>query len=157
MSEYANLLRSPLWQKKRLEILGIRGFKCEECGNTERELHVHPRWYEKGLKPWEYHDEVYAVLCTDCHKKRHSVEQKLRIELGRQETRSLETLDMLLRFLGDPTAISCAFTSFVIRDAAEREGFGTLTSAQRDVLGSEWMAAITEHIEASKEMQEATR
>lgn len=111
MSEYANLLRSPLWQKKRLEILGIRGFKCEECGNTERELHVHHRWYEKGLKPWEYADHVYYVLCDKCHKERHEVDDKLRVLLGSWDTRTLKDIKELI---GIPTPATRSTTLFFL-------------------------------------------
>ena len=29
---YSDKLKSPKWQKKRLEVLNLRGFKCEKCG-----------------------------------------------------------------------------------------------------------------------------
>ena len=35
MTNYSKLLQSPKWQKKRLEIMNLRGFKCEECGEEE--------------------------------------------------------------------------------------------------------------------------
>lgn len=112
MSEYANLLRSPLWQQKRLQILNARGFQCEECQNKEQELHINHRHYEKGKKPWEYADEVYLVLCSDCHTERHTVEQDIRVELGQMDLNAL----LQLRNLFD---IQCLRTS---RTEASREG-----------------------------------
>lgn len=76
MSDYSDKLKSPKWQKKRLEILNLRGFKCELCKNEEQELHVHHRFYIKGRKPWEYDNDVFQVLCSDCHEKEHSKNNK---------------------------------------------------------------------------------
>lgn len=64
---YAEKLRRPEWQKKRLEILNRDGFACTSCGDTESELHVHHGYYEKGVEPWEYPDESLRTLCGDCH------------------------------------------------------------------------------------------
>ena len=100
MSEYANLLRSPLWQQKRLDILNSKGFKCEECSHTEKELHVHHRHYEKGCKPWEYDDAVYVVLCSECHANRHDAEAELRKLVGLLNTRTLLDLRDFVRFVG---------------------------------------------------------
>ncbi len=68
---YADKLRSPKWQKKRLEVFDLRGFKCEECGDEENQLAVHHRFYIKGREPWEYDNDVYQVLCHNCHKNKH--------------------------------------------------------------------------------------
>lgn len=68
---YAEKLKSPKWQKKRLEILNLRGFKCELCNNEEKELHVHHRFYLKGRQPWQYDNDIFQVLCSDCHEKQH--------------------------------------------------------------------------------------
>jgi hypothetical protein len=69
---YLMKLKSPKWQKKRLEILNLRNFKCEICGNEERELHVHHRFYLKGRQPWQYDNDVFQVLCSNCHENHHS-------------------------------------------------------------------------------------
>lgn len=68
---YSEQIQSPKWQKKRLEILNLRGFKCEECGNEEQQLHVHHRAYIKNRKAWEYDNDIYQVLCSNCHEKVH--------------------------------------------------------------------------------------
>ena len=65
---YSELLRSPLWQKKRLKILERDGFTCQHCGSRERELQVHHRVYHKGAKPWEYDDSELITLCNQCHE-----------------------------------------------------------------------------------------
>lgn len=64
---YSELLKHPQWQRKRLEILEREDFTCEDFGATEKTLHVHHAYYEKGLKPWEYPSESLHVLCVDCH------------------------------------------------------------------------------------------
>ena len=68
---YSELLKDPRWQKKRLEILSLRGFKCENCANEENQLHVHHRFYLKGRKSWEYDNDVLQVLCETCHENEH--------------------------------------------------------------------------------------
>lgn len=77
MSEYIQLLKSPKWQRKRLEILKRFNFKCFGCEKEDEELHVHHCWYEKGKKPWEYPDYCYLVLCSDCHKRWHRAKSEI--------------------------------------------------------------------------------
>lgn len=64
---YAEKLKDPRWQKKRLEVLNRHNFTCEYCGATELTLHVHHRYYISGRMPWEYPDFCYQVLCFQCH------------------------------------------------------------------------------------------
>lgn len=70
MSEYSELLKSPLWKAKRKEILERDGYKCCQCGNTKY-LQVHHKYYKYGLKPWEYDNACYITLCKTCHYKIH--------------------------------------------------------------------------------------
>ena len=65
---YSELLRSPLWQKKRLKIMERDDFTCQHCGCKERELQVHHRIYHRGAKPWEYDDSELITLCNQCHE-----------------------------------------------------------------------------------------
>lgn len=71
MTTYYEKLKSPQWQKKRLEILNERGFKCESCLDEFNQLHVHHKIYKKGLNPWSYPNHNYSVLCDECHKDAH--------------------------------------------------------------------------------------
>lgn len=68
---YEDKLRHPKWQKKRLEIMSLRGWACEECGATEQELHVHHLVYSHGRNPWEYDTHELACLCATCHGLKH--------------------------------------------------------------------------------------
>ena len=65
---YAEMLRNPLWQKKRLEILERDNYMCQYCGNTTKELHVHHKTYKMGAAPWEYDNDNLITLCHDCHE-----------------------------------------------------------------------------------------
>lgn len=64
---YSELLRNPLWQKKRLEILERESFTCQLCSDKETELHIHHKKYIRGKLPWEYENDNFQVLCKHCH------------------------------------------------------------------------------------------
>lgn len=68
---YWQLLQDPRWQKKRLEIFARDEFTCQDCGATDKPLHVH-HWYYFAFgadrKPWEYPDMALVTLCNVCHK-----------------------------------------------------------------------------------------
>ena len=63
---YPEKLKSPKWQKKRLEVLNRDNFTCQHCGDTETELHVHHLKYSR--EPHEAPLEDLATLCKICHK-----------------------------------------------------------------------------------------
>jgi hypothetical protein len=75
---YAEQLRDPRWQKRRLEMLATAGWKCSLCGDAETTLHVHHKHYMKGRLAWEYDDEYLAVLCEPCHEREHAIEEVLK-------------------------------------------------------------------------------
>lgn len=62
---YSEKLKSPKWQKKRLEVLSRDNFTCCKCGDTETELHVHHLKYTK--EPYDAPNEDLETLCKDCH------------------------------------------------------------------------------------------
>lgn len=67
MPSYAQLLRHPKWQKKRLEIMQRDNFSCRFCFDTESTLNVHHDNYWPGHLPWEYPDNIFYTLCEACH------------------------------------------------------------------------------------------
>lgn len=69
---YSDKLKSPKWQKKRLEILQLFNFCCLHCGDKENELHVHHKYYLKGNDVWDYPVDCFTVLCKDCHESEES-------------------------------------------------------------------------------------
>jgi hypothetical protein len=81
MSEYTKLLKSPKWQKKRLEIMQRDDFKCVWCGSEDTQLHVHHLYYEKYRKPWEYEDEAYVTICDLCHENEHATLYRSGVDL----------------------------------------------------------------------------
>ena len=82
MSTYAKLLQHPKWQKKRLEVLESAGWKCEDCGEKEKPLHVHHKTYLRGAKPWEYKNTMLICLCEDCHFEHEKQKDVLSSLLG---------------------------------------------------------------------------
>jgi len=65
--EYLEYLKSPYWQKRRLEIFDRDGFMCRFCGDHTKQLHVHHLIYLPNKMPWEYKDEYLITLCSACH------------------------------------------------------------------------------------------
>ena len=68
---YAEKLKDPRWQKKRLEILNRDEFTCRKCKSKENTLHIHHLFYydrECEIEPWDYDNTVLITLCCDCHE-----------------------------------------------------------------------------------------
>lgn len=63
---YAEKLKSPKWQKRRLEILKRDKFKCKKCADEETTLHVHHLSYHG--EPWEAPSNELDTLCQVCHQ-----------------------------------------------------------------------------------------
>ena len=78
MSNYAELLRDPRWQRKRLEVLDRAQFRCEECMDDKATLHVHHKIYRKGAKPWEYENYEFLALCESCHAEYSELQNRLK-------------------------------------------------------------------------------
>lgn len=82
---YADQLKHPSWQRRRLERLDISNFTCEVCKSREKTLHVHHIQYFRGRMAWEYEDRELEVLCEDCHATAHDDEDVLKgliVEIG---------------------------------------------------------------------------
>jgi len=62
---YLEKLKSPKWQKKRLEVLSRDNFTCCTCGDNQTELHVHHLKYTK--EPYDSPLEDLQTLCKHCH------------------------------------------------------------------------------------------
>lgn len=74
---YSELLKSPEWQKKRLEIFSRDNWTCQCCKSKSKQLQAHHIYYERGLKAWEYDNEVIVTLCDDCHNNIHGQINKI--------------------------------------------------------------------------------
>lgn len=62
---YAEKLKDPRWQRKRLDILNRDDFTCRCCSDKTEELHVHHIKYNSN--PWEADDEDLITVCKKCH------------------------------------------------------------------------------------------
>ncbi len=67
-SDYAEKLKDPRWQQKRLAILERDGHRCRWCGASDRPLHVHHLQYVPGQDPWDADDDMLRTLCDKCHE-----------------------------------------------------------------------------------------
>lgn len=74
---YAEKLRLPAWQRKRLEIMQRDGFRCQSCKSDRITLNVHHKVYIKGREPWDYPNDNFQTLCVVCHEKHHLPERDL--------------------------------------------------------------------------------
>lgn len=85
MSVYAEKLRDPRWQKKRLLILERDGWKCACCGEDQEMLVVHHLVYHALKEPWEYEDSELVTFCEKCHKYEHSLLVLARVGINLSE------------------------------------------------------------------------
>lgn len=67
---YAEKLKDPRWQKKRLEILERDNWQCMCCGAKDETLHVHHIFYFPRCDPWEVHNGFLVTFCKNCHNSR---------------------------------------------------------------------------------------
>lgn len=79
---YQEQIKHPNWQKKRLEVLELRGFTCQDCQSTDTELHVHHPFYTKGAMIWEYKTEDLMCLCSECHEFNHKIDAAIKEAVG---------------------------------------------------------------------------
>jgi hypothetical protein len=63
---YAEKLKDPRWQKKRLEILSRDEFTCQLCNDKDSTLHVHHNKY--GSNPWDIENDKLITYCEHCHR-----------------------------------------------------------------------------------------
>lgn len=71
---YSDKLKSPKWQKKRLEVLSRDEFKCCLCSDEKTQLHVHHLKYTKD--PWDAPLEDLETLCVTCHSIKETHKDK---------------------------------------------------------------------------------
>lgn len=64
---YADKLKNPKWQRKRLQVYERDNWTCQLCSDESTELHVHHISYEPGKQPWEYELDNFTTLCKHCH------------------------------------------------------------------------------------------
>lgn len=82
MNTYADKLKDPRWQKKRLEIMQRDGFMCVWCYDESSTLHVHHLEYRND--PWDVPNSSLITLCEDCHTADHHDRERAEKSLLRQ-------------------------------------------------------------------------
>lgn len=78
-NSYAQKLRDPRWQRRRLEIMGRDKFACRMCGDSKSTLNVHHIFYTRGADPWDYPDTALVTTCEACHEELHAADFGSRI------------------------------------------------------------------------------
>lgn len=83
---YAEKLKDPRWQKKRLKIMEYANWRCQICGGKDRTLHCHHSYYTRGKQPWQYPDGSIICICETCHEKIHApaIQHEVHAELKLQ-------------------------------------------------------------------------
>jgi hypothetical protein len=95
---YAEKLKDPRWQKKRLEIFQRDQFRCMECFSDEKSLQVHHIAY-KGKNPWDTPNNFLITYCEGCHKNE---EEKLKalgekfIKIMRNDSEDSRSIDFFI-------------------------------------------------------------
>jgi hypothetical protein len=117
---YAELLKHPKWQEKRLRIFDMAGFKCARCGSGEDQLHAHHKIYFKGRRPWDYADNLLECLCDACHNATHAQKEELDMIIAEQPTSMLP-------------AFTDAVTAAITNDRADPAMPPKLRAAIRDL------------------------
>ena len=80
--KYADQIKHPKWQKKRLEVFEHYGFACQECKSEGKQLHVHHPFYKIDAMIWDYAAGELMCLCCDCHKDAHAIDDKIKTHLS---------------------------------------------------------------------------
>lgn len=159
MTTYAEKLKDPRWQRKRLEVLEAANWACETCGAEDKTLHVHHKRYLKGHEPWEYENEDLRSLCEDCHEEISLLSSNITAALnrlnesGRQRVlgyiEAIAGLDKGFRYLQiGPLSVP----DEGLRGIADYVGLGekeikALANENLEVSFSELKAALTRKIE----------
>ena len=97
MATYAEKLKDPRWQKKRLEIFERDRFRCVVCFSAHKTLHVHHGYYRGGADPWDYEDETLSTLCEDCHQMAGELLESIHRQIAAMAIPAQRSLDKLLR------------------------------------------------------------
>lgn len=79
---YADKLRDPRWQRRRLEIMERDGFACRTCDSVKKTLNVHHTYYDRGVEPWDYPAHSLVTFCEDHHKQEGAEQTKWDWELA---------------------------------------------------------------------------
>jgi len=82
MMTYAEKLKDPRWQKKRLKIFERDEWACKGCFESEKTLHIHHKVYSNGVDPWDYDDYMLITLCEECHQDERNLMPTYEVNLS---------------------------------------------------------------------------
>ena len=88
--DFDNQYKHPKWQKKRLEIFNRDEFKCQLCDSEDKNLHVHHKYYKRGVLIWDYPNTCYITCCYSCHTYLHDVKDMMSVAISRIDPMYLE-------------------------------------------------------------------
>lgn len=83
---FAEQIKHPKWQRKRLEVLSAANWTCQKCDADDVTLNVHHKQYVKGRLYWEYEAHELECLCENCHKEEHDTQDGLKSLLAEVTT-----------------------------------------------------------------------
>lgn len=102
---YSEQIHLPKWQRLRLRVMERDNWLCTECGNGERELHVHHKYYITGRPIWKYPISALRTLCDRCHKDEHHYDSRAVIRSAKhlRDEEGIERLaSLFLKYMTDP-------------------------------------------------------
>ena len=73
---YADKLKDPRWQKRRLEVMERDSWTCVRCRSSTRTLNVNHLVYTG--EPWDAPGHALETLCEVCHGERSALEKQIR-------------------------------------------------------------------------------
>jgi len=81
---YGDALQSPLWQRRRLEVLQRDNFTCTLCTDNRTQLAVHHLSY--AGKPWEVNIDDLKTVCVHCHAIIHELDKYEILEVCKRQS-----------------------------------------------------------------------
>lgn len=91
---YAEKLKDPRWQRRRLEVFNRDNFTCIYCGEKTKELQVHHVLYLSSRDPWEYDENHLVTACIDCHASETMLRNEDATLIGMMNMAAIRRRDM---------------------------------------------------------------
>lgn len=98
-TEFFAKYKHPNWQKKRLEVMSLSHFQCDNCGDADTTLNVHHKFYISGRDPWEYENHELQCLCEPCHQSIHAMGERLNSTIQKYKAHESYDPHILIGFL----------------------------------------------------------
>lgn len=111
---YAEKLKDPRWQRKRLELLNAANWTCVECGTKTESLHVHHGYYQRKTDPWDYPNDKLRVLCESCHSENQRIMEDVHRIIANWTITDLRRLSQILgplEFQGERPHVLVTFSA----------------------------------------------